>query len=227
MRAAPAKFLFDTDFRPGRGDSKPSIALDEHAARLTEAEAAAFTHGFDQGADRGQGGGREALGRHHRTHRDGDRTCSTSSSRRSKRGSKPRPSRSRSRSRKKLAPELIAREPFAEIAALAIDCFRNLVQVPACGGARERRAARDRARQARRDRAPLQPRQAGWWCWPNPRSRSATAASNGPTAASTATAPPSPRRSTRRWRATSMRGEAEQRRRRADAGRQVEVTDER
>jgi flagellar assembly protein FliH len=31
---------------------------------------------------------------------------------------------------KKLAPELIAREPFAEIAALASDCFRHLVKAP-------------------------------------------------------------------------------------------------
>ena len=31
---------------------------------------------------------------------------------------------------KKLAPELIAREPFAEISALAIDCFRHLVAAP-------------------------------------------------------------------------------------------------
>ena len=31
---------------------------------------------------------------------------------------------------KKLAPELVAREPFAEIAALATDCFRHLVASP-------------------------------------------------------------------------------------------------
>jgi len=30
----------------------------------------------------------------------------------------------------KLAPELIARQPFAEIAALATDCFRQLVKTP-------------------------------------------------------------------------------------------------
>ena len=30
----------------------------------------------------------------------------------------------------KLAPELIAREPFAEVAALATDCFRHLVKTP-------------------------------------------------------------------------------------------------
>jgi flagellar assembly protein FliH len=29
-----------------------------------------------------------------------------------------------------LAPELIAREPFAEIAALATDCFRHLIAAP-------------------------------------------------------------------------------------------------
>src|SRR5581483_3529921 len=31
---------------------------------------------------------------------------------------------------RKLAPTLIAREPFAEIAALASDCFRQLVTAP-------------------------------------------------------------------------------------------------
>ena len=31
---------------------------------------------------------------------------------------------------RKLAPELIAREPFAEIAALATDCFKQLVTAP-------------------------------------------------------------------------------------------------
>ena len=31
---------------------------------------------------------------------------------------------------KKLAPELLAREPLAEIAALATSCFRNLVRCP-------------------------------------------------------------------------------------------------
>jgi flagellar assembly protein FliH len=31
---------------------------------------------------------------------------------------------------RKLAPELIAREPFAEIAALASECFRQLIAAP-------------------------------------------------------------------------------------------------
>jgi flagellar assembly protein FliH len=50
MRAAPAKFLFENDFTPG-GEAKPLMALDEHAARLKEAEAAAFARGFEQGAN--------------------------------------------------------------------------------------------------------------------------------------------------------------------------------
>ena len=50
--------------------------------------------------------------------------------RQSRRGWRPRRSRSRSRSAGKLAPALIAREPFAEISALARDCFRHLVAAP-------------------------------------------------------------------------------------------------
>ena len=48
MRASPAKFLFENDFAAG-GDRKPSLALDEHMAKLREAEAAAFARGVAQG----------------------------------------------------------------------------------------------------------------------------------------------------------------------------------
>src|ERR1700712_3971412 len=44
--AAPAKYLFDTDFARG-SESKPStIALADHTAKVKEAEAAAFARGF-------------------------------------------------------------------------------------------------------------------------------------------------------------------------------------
>src|SRR4051812_15190205 len=44
--SAPAKFLFEDDFARSR-DAKPStIALAEHTARVKEAEAAAFNRGF-------------------------------------------------------------------------------------------------------------------------------------------------------------------------------------
>src|SRR4051812_39474628 len=45
MRAAPAKFLFENDFAAGSG--RPSIALD--ATKLQEAEAAAYARGVEQG----------------------------------------------------------------------------------------------------------------------------------------------------------------------------------
>src|SRR4051794_35776518 len=47
MRAAPAKFLFENDFAAGSG--RPSIALDDHATKLQEAEAAAYARGVEQG----------------------------------------------------------------------------------------------------------------------------------------------------------------------------------
>ena len=100
---------------------------------------------------------------------------------------------------RKLAPELIAREPLAEIAALAAELLP-----PAGGGAARGRCAsttrlHERARDeldeiARAARLRRPPRGA----WPSPTSRPATAASNGPTAASSATGPRSRRRSPKR-----------------------------
>jgi flagellar assembly protein FliH len=49
---------------------------------------------------------------------------------------------------KKLAPELVLREPFGEIAALVTECFRQLASSPPYHCARQRRAARDRPRAA-------------------------------------------------------------------------------
>ncbi len=53
-------------------------------------------------------------------------------------------------------PTLIAREPLAELAALAADCFREIEAAPRVVGARRRRTARARARRARR-RPPAPP----------------------------------------------------------------------
>src|SRR5256885_15933434 len=45
MKAAPAKFLFDDDFTPGR-NSKPTVALAEHAQKLKDADVAGYGRGF-------------------------------------------------------------------------------------------------------------------------------------------------------------------------------------
>ncbi len=87
----------------------------------------------------------------------------------------------------KLAPELIAREPFAEISALATECFHQLVTTPHVVV----RIAADIYETAKGKleeiaRAPAS--RAGWRSCPTKAWRPATAASNGPTAASPATA---------------------------------------
>jgi flagellar assembly protein FliH len=125
MRATPAKFLFETDFRSG-GDSKPSI---EHAARLKEAEAAAFARGFEQGATEARADAEKRSGatieRIATAMNVLDKQLEAVEAKLETEAVEVAVAVA-----KKLAPELLAQEPFAEIAALAIDCFRNLVKCP-------------------------------------------------------------------------------------------------
>ncbi|MCC6888466.1 MAG: flagellar assembly protein FliH [Hyphomicrobiales bacterium] len=128
MRAAPTKFLFENDFTRG-GSGKPSIGLDEHAARLKEAEAAAFVRGREQGA-------REAKA-------EADRNWAAliqgiaASIAALDRQLEAVATKIETEAvevavavAKKLAPQLMAQEPVVEIAALATGCFRNLVKCP-------------------------------------------------------------------------------------------------
>ena len=92
----------------------------------------------------------------------------------------------------KLAPELVAREPFAEISALATECFRQLVTTPQIAvhiGADIFETAKEKLEEIARTRGfdgrlLVQS--------DDDHRRPAIAGSNGPTAASIATAP-------RRW----------------------------
>ena len=197
MEQRPAKFLFDNDFAVGER-TKSSVALAEHAAKLTEAEAAGYRKGFAAAKAEAEQRAAAALERVAAALAELNRGLAAVETRLETEAVEVAVAVAR-----KLAPELIAREPFAEISALAADCFRHLVAAPhvvvrvndAAAGARPRAARGDRARQ--RLRRP--PGGAG-----RARDRSpATAASNGPTAASSATAPPSKARSTRRSPATS------------------------
>jgi flagellar assembly protein FliH len=128
MKAAPAKFLFENDFAPG-GVPKQLMPIDDHVAKLKAAEAAAFARGVEQGA-------REA--RAEAEQRSGimlDRITAAMATL----GKQLDAVEAKLETEavevavavaRKLAPELVAREPFAEIAALAVDCFRNLVKCP-------------------------------------------------------------------------------------------------
>ncbi len=129
--SAPAKFLFDVDFAAGADGrpAKPTFTLAEHALKLAEAETAAHRRGYAEAqAD---------------AKIEADRRIADALERIATRLSEANAALQAIETRleceavevavavaRKLAPALIAREPFAEIAALASDCFRQLVSSP-------------------------------------------------------------------------------------------------
>jgi flagellar assembly protein FliH len=128
---APAKFLFDVDFATG-GDRKPaetSIKFAEHALKLAEAEAAAHEKGYaDAQADAKVEADRrmaEALERIALNLGAASNALSAIETRLECEAVEVAVAVAR-----KLAPALIAREPFAEISTLASDCFRELIAAP-------------------------------------------------------------------------------------------------
>ncbi len=131
MNAATKKFLFDTDFAgPGEGKSTGAvIALAEHALKVAEAETAAHRRGYaDAQSDAAVESGRrvaDALERIAAALVVANRALAAIETRLECEAVEVAVAVAR-----KLAPALIAREPFAEISALASDCFRQLVTAP-------------------------------------------------------------------------------------------------
>jgi flagellar assembly protein FliH len=129
--SAPAKFLFDVDFTAGtdRQAAEPTVTLAAHAVLLAEAETAAHRRGYADAqtdaaveAERRIAAAVERVAVNLGQATDALRVIET---------------RLECEAvevavavAKKLAPTLIAREPFAEISALASDCFRELVSSP-------------------------------------------------------------------------------------------------
>ncbi len=125
---APVKFLFDVDFAGG-ADRKQAIALAEHARKLAEAEKAARQRGYEEAerdakveADRRIAA---ALERIAKDIAETNTTLMAIETRLECEAVEVAVAVAR-----KLAPALIEREPFAEISALASDCFRQLVASP-------------------------------------------------------------------------------------------------
>lgn len=125
---APTKFLFDVDFAAGPG-SKQTVPLAEHARRLAEAEEAAHRRGYTRAqtdakveADRRVAA---ALERIAKGIAEANAVLAAIETRLECETVEVAVAVAR-----KLAPALIAREPFAEISALASDCFRQLVASP-------------------------------------------------------------------------------------------------
>jgi flagellar assembly protein FliH len=126
--SAPAKFLFDIDFATG-GEREPTITLAEHAVKLAEAETAAHRRGYAEAqTDAGVEADRRIAGALERI------AVSLSEANDALRAIEARLECEAVEVAvavaRKLAPALIGREPFAEISALASDCFRELIASP-------------------------------------------------------------------------------------------------
>jgi len=126
MMKATAKYLFDEDFASGE---KPTISMVEHERRRADAESQAYRNGFTAGQEQAQqetaqrvAGAlsviADALGRL-------DSALTVIETRHETEAVEVAVAVG-----SKLAPELVAREPFAEISALATECFHQLVSTP-------------------------------------------------------------------------------------------------
>jgi flagellar assembly protein FliH len=126
---APAKYLFDSDFAATTREGKPTIGLVEHAQKLKEAEADAYGRGFAAAntAARADVAARTAaaLERIAQALHGLDRSLAAVETKLATEAVEVAVAVAR-----KLVPELLAREPFAEISALATECFRHLVTTP-------------------------------------------------------------------------------------------------
>jgi flagellar assembly protein FliH len=125
MGSAPAKFLFDNDFAAGGRSSKPTISLTEHAAKVAQAEAAAHARGFADAQTTAEHKAAATLERIAGLLQGLDRSLAAVEARLETEAVEVAVAVAR-----KLVPALIAREPLAEISALASDCFRHLVASP-------------------------------------------------------------------------------------------------
>ncbi|HZN30204.1 MAG TPA: FliH/SctL family protein [Xanthobacteraceae bacterium] len=122
--SAPAKFMFDNDFAVGER-TKSSVALAEHAAKLAEVEAAGYRKGFAAAKAEAEQRAAAALERAAAVLAELNRGLAAVETRLEIEAVEVAVAVAR-----KLAPELIAREPFAELTALAAGCFRHLVAAP-------------------------------------------------------------------------------------------------
>jgi len=123
--AAAAKFLFDADF----GAGKPTIPVADHNAKLEAAEQAAYQEGFAAGQAKAADEAKRSLAAAMAATANAvEKLCRDLSALEARLESEAVDVAVAVA--RKVAPELMAREPLAEISALASDCFRHLVGAP-------------------------------------------------------------------------------------------------
>jgi len=123
---ATAKYLFDEDFAAGE---KPTISLLEHERRRADAESQAYREGFAAGQEQAHQEATQRMADALSMIADGldrlDGALTAIETRLETEAVEVAVAVAA-----KLSPALIAREPFAEIAALATECFHHLVSTP-------------------------------------------------------------------------------------------------
>jgi flagellar assembly protein FliH len=121
---APVKFLFEDDFASGH-PGKRTITAAAHEAALARAEAEGFLKGQNAAEAKNEGRATAALERMAQAAGVMAQGLAALEARLEAESVEVAVAVAR-----KLAPELIAREPLAEIAALAASCFHQLVAAP-------------------------------------------------------------------------------------------------
>jgi flagellar assembly protein FliH len=123
---ATAKYLFDVDFAAGE---KPTITMVEHERRRADAESQAYRQGFTAGEQQAHQEATKRMADALSVVADGlgrlDIALTAIETRLETEAVEVAVAVAA-----KLSPALIAREPFAEIAALATECFHHLVSTP-------------------------------------------------------------------------------------------------
>lgn len=123
---ANAKYLFDEDFSAG---GKPTITLVEADRRRADAESVAYRQGFTAGEQQAQADAAERIAAALGLIADGmerlERSLAGIAAKLETEAVHVAVAVAG-----KLAPELIAREPFTEISALATESFNHLVKAP-------------------------------------------------------------------------------------------------
>lgn len=121
-----AKYLFDEDFAAGE---KPTITMVEHERRRADAESQAYRNGFAAGQAQTKAETAQHVAASLALIADGldklNRALNGIEARLEVEAVEVAVAVAG-----KLAPELIARQPFDEISALATECFRHLVTTP-------------------------------------------------------------------------------------------------
>jgi flagellar assembly protein FliH len=122
--AQPAKYLFDQDFGSG-ATGKPAITLAEHTVKLGEAETAAYARGYAAAERDAEGRAAASLERIAAAIETFHRSLAAIEAKFETDAVEVAVAVAR-----KLAGELVAREPLAEITALTAECLRHLVEAP-------------------------------------------------------------------------------------------------